>query len=156
LFTEIVVVVGSMTENEREQYLYGLDEELLKGSVLFSPWCHFLILESDTAFIKGAHLAALLTAMSGIETQLRFDHSEPGKRLRLVELIDRSSLSPDLKSEIHELREYRNKWVHIADPWDESSIEDVAVPQALHAEIEPWALRALTALRHAFYWYQGT
>jgi hypothetical protein len=64
-----------ITEEERERYLIDLDEELLKGCVMCSAWCHFLILESDTAFIKAAHLAALLTATSGIEAQLRFDHS---------------------------------------------------------------------------------
>src|SRR5271154_6857915 len=82
----------AMTENERERYLFALDEELLRGSVLFSAWCHFLILESDKAFMRGAHLAAIITAMSGIEAQLRFDHSEPGKNVRLAQLIDTSNL----------------------------------------------------------------
>jgi hypothetical protein len=121
-----------------------------------SSWCHFLILESDTAFIKGAHLAALITAMSGIEAQLRFDHSTPGQKLRLAQLIDSSALSPTLKREIHELRRYRNKWVHVADPWDESLEKHLEHPETLQSEIEPWALRAVTALRHAFYWDQGT
>ena len=47
-----------MTEAEREKYLFDLDEELLKGSVFLSPWSNFLILESDTAFIKGIYLAS--------------------------------------------------------------------------------------------------
>ena len=149
-----------MTEDEREKYLYDLDEELLKGSVLFSPWSIFLILESDKAFIKGVHLAAMLTAMAGIETQLRFDHSEPGEKLGLAQLIDHSSLSAELKRELHELRRFRNKWVHISDPWDESLVEQMEKkmedPDAAGAEIEPWALRAVTALRQTFYWFQGT
>ena len=145
-----------MTEKERERYLFNLDEELLLGSVLFSAWDHFLILDSDTAFIRGAHLAALITAMSGIETQLRFDHSEPGKNLRLAQLIDMSDLSADLKREIHELRRYRNRWVHVSDTWDESLVKHMEHPETLSAEIEPWALRAVTALRKTFYWHQGT
>lgn len=145
-----------MTEDEREGYLANLDHNLLKGSVLPSPWCDFLILESDTAFIKGAHLAAVLTALAGIESQLRFDHSQRGENLRLAQLIDQSDLSAELKKEIHELRRYRNRWVHIMDPWDESMLEDMEHPETLQAEIEHWAVRAVTALRQAFYWCQGT
>jgi hypothetical protein len=144
-----------MTEEERERYLIDLDEELLKGCVMFSAWCHFLILESDTAFIKGAHLAAVLTALSGIEAQLRFDHSEPGDHQSLAKLIGASALPDDLKLEIHELRRFRNKWVHVSDPWDESLLKHMENPEIFQAKFEPWALRAVTALRRAFYWDQG-
>jgi hypothetical protein len=145
-----------MTEEERERHLYDLDEELLKGSVLFSAWCHLLILESDSAFIKGAHLAAVLTAMSGIEAQLRFDNSVPGERLTLAQLIEKSPFPEGLKRELHELRRLRNTWVHVADPWDESLVQHLEHPETLQQELEPWALRAVTALRRAFYWHQGT
>ena len=145
-----------MTEEERERHLHDLDEELLKGSVLFSARCHFLILESDTAFIKGAPLAALLTAMSGIEAQLRFDNAEPGEQLTLAELINKSPFPESLKRELNELRRFRNTWVHVADPWDESLVQHLERPETLQQEFEPWALRALTALRRAFYWHQGT
>jgi len=145
-----------MTEEERERYLHDLDEELLKGSVLFSAWCHFLILESDTAFIKGAHLAALLTAMSGIEAQLRFDNAEPREQLTLAELINKSPFPESLKRELNELRRFRNGWVHVADPWDESLVLDLEHPETLQQEFELWALRAVTALRRAFYSHQGT
>jgi hypothetical protein len=115
-----------------------------------------LILEADTAFIKNAHLAAIVTAMAGVEAQLRFDHSEPGDHLTLSQLIDKSALPGDLKNEIHELRRFRNKWVHVSDPWDESLLEHLDHPETLRTQLEPWALRAVTALRHAFYWDQGT
>src|SRR5436190_21215290 len=145
-----------MTEEERERYLFNLDEDLLKGSDMFSAWCHFLILEADTAFIRRAHLAAIVTAMAGMEAQLRFDHSEPRDHLSLAQLIDKSAIPDDLKKEIHELRRFRNKWVHVSDPWDESLLEHIEHPETFQSEIEPWALRAVTALRRAFYWDQGT
>lgn len=145
-----------MTEIEREKYLLKLDEDLLKGSVIPSVWSTFLILESDTAFIHGAHLAALITAMAGLEAQLRFDHSKPGDGLSLAKLIDMSSLPADLKSEIHELRRFRNRWVHVLDPGGDSLDEHMWDPYAFQVETEPWALRAVTALRRAFYWCQGT
>lgn len=146
-----------MTEEEREQYLFGLDEDLLKGSVMPSAWCTQLVLEADTAFINGAHLAAVITAMSGIEAQLRFDHSGPAGNLRLAQLIDKAGLPPDLTREIHDLRRFRNKWVHVSDPWEDEPLgEHRHDPYRLQAEIEPWALRAVTALRRLFYWDQGT
>jgi hypothetical protein len=121
-------------------------------SVEISAWAHFLILDSDVAFIKGADLAAFITAVSGIETQLRFDHSELGQRLRFVDLINQSQLSSDLKAELHELRRYRNKWVHVSDPWDESLVDQLDQPETLRLELESWTLRAITALRQAYYW----
>ena len=36
------------------------------------------------------HQTVVLTAVAGIEAQLRFDHSEPGEKVRLAQLIDRS------------------------------------------------------------------
>jgi hypothetical protein len=142
-----------MTEAEREHYLENLDETLFRGmSVEISAWAHFLILDSDVAFIKGADLAAFITALCGIETQLRFDHSVPGQRLRFVDLIDQAQLSSQLKSELHELRRYRNKWVHVSDPWDESLVDRIDQPELLRGELESWALRAVTALRQTFYW----
>jgi hypothetical protein len=145
-----------MTEEEREKHLFALDEELLKGSVMFSAWCHFMILESDAAFIAGTHLAAILTAVSAIETHLRFEYSQPGDKLRLAQLIDASDLPLDLKRDLHEVRRYRNRWVHVSDPWDESLVRHMEDPVELQAEIEPIALLAVTALRRTFYWNQGT
>jgi hypothetical protein len=142
-----------MTKAERERYIANMDETLFQGmSVEFSVWAHFLILDSDLAFVKGAYLAALVTAICAIETQLRFDHANPGEHLTFSKLIDIAPLSPDEKAELHELRKFRNKWVHVSDPWDESLIEHVATPDGINQDLEPWALRAVTALRKAFYW----
>ncbi|MDP8982206.1 MAG: hypothetical protein M3O35_16635, partial [Acidobacteriota bacterium] len=111
----------------------------------------------DTAFINGAHLAAIITAVSAIETHLRFEYSQPGgKNLRLAQLIDSSDLPPELKRDLHEVRRYRNRWVHVADPWDESLVVHIEDPARLQSEIEPMALLAVTALRQTFYWNQGT
>ena len=69
--------------------MVALDEELLKGGVVLSEWCSFIVRESDTAFVNSAHLASILTAVSGIETYLRSEYAQNG-RARLVELIDHS------------------------------------------------------------------
>ena len=66
-----------MTEDERWAHLIVLDDELLKGGVILAEWCSFIVRDADTAFAGGAHLAALLTAVSGIECLIA-PKSDPG------------------------------------------------------------------------------
>jgi hypothetical protein len=83
-----------MTE-DRWQFILDLDEELLKGGVILSEWCTFIVRCADLAFTGDADLAAIITAMAGIETHLRAEHAGDA-RTRFVELIERSSLKPAL------------------------------------------------------------
>ena len=71
-----------MIEQERWDYLLKLDEELLVGGVILSEWCSMIVREADTAYARGAHLASILTAVSGIETYLRSESG--GGRSRLI------------------------------------------------------------------------
>jgi hypothetical protein len=57
-----------MNHDERWNYLVVLDAEMLKGGVILSEWCSFIVREADTAFANGANLASILTAVFGIET----------------------------------------------------------------------------------------
>lgn len=137
-----------MDENERWSYLTKLDEELLIGGVIESEWCAFIVREADTAFAKGANLAAILTAVSGIETHLRAEHSSDPKE-RLVDLIDRAAVDPELRADLHRLRRYRNKWVHISDPWDDQELLDS--PERFETELEGMALFSVRVLRRVLY-----
>jgi hypothetical protein len=97
---------------------------------------------------SGAHLASILTAVAGIETYLRSEHSESGKE-RLVELIDSATIDDSLKGDLHVLRKYRNKWVHVDEPWnDESLLEH---PEHTEQELEHMAFFAARALRRTIY-----
>lgn len=137
-----------MNTDERWSHLIALDEELLKGGVILSEWCSFIVREADTAFVNGAHLATILTAVSGIETYLRSEYATRG-RDRLVQLIDHASISDDLKTDLHVLRKYRNRWVHVDDPWcDESLIEK---PEEMERELERMAFFAARVLRRTIY-----
>lgn len=137
-----------MNEEERWNHLVDLDEELLKGGVILSEWCSFIVREADTAFARGAFLASILTAVSGIETYLRSEHGNNGKE-RLYDLINRASIEENLKKDLHTLRTYRNKWVHVNDPWnDEKLIES---PEEFEKELEDMALFAARALRRTIY-----
>jgi len=136
-----------VTEEEKWQYLLDLDERLLQGGVILSEWATFLIKDADTAFVSGAHLASIITGLAGVETHLR---SEAGvNNLRLFELINESDLEEDLKQELQVLRRYRNKWVHVADPWDDDSL--LESPEKHEAELEEMARRCAVALRRTIY-----
>ena len=134
-------------EEDKWQYLVELDERLLQGGVILSEWATFLIRDADTAFAGGAHLASIITGLAGVETHLR---GEAGSRKqRLVELIDESDLEEDLKQELQILRKYRNKWVHVADPWDDDAL--LESPKEHETELEEMARRCAVALRRTIY-----
>jgi hypothetical protein len=137
-----------MNQDQRWEYLIALDEELLKGGVILSEWCSFIVREADVAFANGAHLASILTAVAGIEAYLRSEHSQAAKE-RLVALINQSSLDSDLKTDLHALRKYRNRWVHVDDPWDAGSL--LERPEETERELEEMALLATRALRRTIY-----
>jgi hypothetical protein len=137
-----------MSEQDRWNLLVSLEEELLKGSIVLSEWCAFMIRESDTAFANGLYIASIITAMSAMETYLRSEDSTKEKK-RLVELIDDSGLNPELTRELHTLRKYRNQWVHVGDPWDDQAL--IQNPDKYKAELENMAFIAVKALRQTIY-----
>jgi hypothetical protein len=137
-----------MTEEDRWLYLDDLDAEFLKGGVILSEWCTFIICQADTAFARGAHLASILTAVSGIETYLRSEHMVSTKE-GLAGLIEQTSLPLELKADLHKLRKYRNKWVHVDEPWDDESVREF--PERFEKELEEMALFAARTLRRTIY-----
>jgi hypothetical protein len=137
-----------MDEPERAQFLIDLDDELLKGGVTLSEWCSFIVCESDTAFLAGADLATLITAMAGMETYLRTEYPLKGKA-SLNNLTAKAPLADGLQQEIHALRKYRNRWVHVADPADDQDLLDR--PKQYAQELEAMARRAVRALRRTIY-----
>lgn len=141
-----------MIEDERWAHIVALDDELLKGGVILSEWCIFIVRDADTAFASGAHLAAILTAVSGIETYLRSEHSKIGRK-RLVELIDGAEIDVGLKEDLHLLRRYRNKWVHVDNPSEDEAL--LEHPEAIEDELEKMAFFAIRALRRTIYGNQS-
>lgn len=137
-----------MTEEERWSHLIDLDAELLKGGVILSEWCSFIVCQADTAFAKGAHLASILTAVSGIETYLRSEHMASTNE-GLAGLIERNPLPLELKADLHKLRKYRNKWVHVGEPWDDESVREF--PEKFERELEEMAFFAARVLRRTIY-----
>ena len=137
-----------MTPDDRWAHLVALDDELLKGGVILSEWCSFIVREADTAFAGGAHLASILTSVSAIETYLRSEHSTTGRE-RLATLIDTATIKPGLKHDLHTLRKYRNKWVHVDDPGNDRAL--LEKPEETETELEQMAFFAIRALRRTIY-----
>ena len=137
-----------MNSTERDTYLLALNDDLLKGGVILSEWCSEIVRQADAAFVGGADLATILTAVAAAETYLRSEYATE-KRQRLATLIDEAPIKPELKEDLHRLRKYRNKWVHVDEPWsDEPLLEH---PEAMSAELEDMAKFACQVLRRTIY-----
>ena len=137
-----------MNEAERWAYLESLDQELLLTCVVLSEWCSFIFRESDIAYAHSANLAAILTAVSGAETFLRSKFAD-SKRERLTELIDKALIRRDIKADLHTLRRYRNRWVHVESPWTDEALLDS--PGPVEQELEDMATFAVRVLRRLIY-----
>lgn len=113
-----------MTEEQKWDYINQLDEELLIGGVILSEWTTFLVKDAETAFCSGAYLASILASQAAIESHLRYDYfnSTETKGWTFYDLIEKSNLKSELKNELHVLRKYRNKWVHVNDPSNDNEL----------------------------------
>jgi hypothetical protein len=130
------------------EYLISRDDELLKVGVILSEWCSEIVRQCDLAFVGGAYLGVILTAVSGSETYLRSEYSE-SKQQRLFALIDNAPISEDLRADLHRLRKYRNRWVHVEEPWDDQGLLDS--PELVTDELEEMARFAVRVLRQTIY-----
>jgi hypothetical protein len=137
-----------MTEQDKLEFINKLDEELLKGGVILSEWSTFLIRDADVAFQSGAHLSAILTSLAAVESHLKYEYGEK-KNERLVDLIDKAPIEEDLREDLHLLRKYRNKWVHVNDPGQDDDL--LTKPDKYEEELEKMACLAIKSLRRSIY-----
>lgn len=128
--------------------LVALDEEYLEGGAVLSELCSIIIRDADIAFVHGAYLSAIFSAVSGVETYLRAEYST-GSRQRLTDLIDQAPLLTDLKTDLHRLRKYRNRWVHVDSPWDDCEV--LKNSDEIADELAEIAFFAMTVLRRTIY-----
>ena len=141
-----------MTPSEKESFIRSLEDELLQGSVILSEWAVRISRDAAESFISGQYLASLLTSMAAIETQLRAESGDSSTRLQI--LIDASSITPELKTELHELRKYRNRWVHVREPWEDSHLLNNA--DDIDVELFNCSRKGVEALLRVLFWEQGT
>lgn len=137
---------------DRWDYLLALDDELLLGNVVLSEWAGFVVRQADTAFAMGADLASILTTVCAIETHLRAEYGNNSDRLS--QLIDRAGVDEGLRADLHDLRRYRNRWVHVDSPQEDSEV--LEHPERFEAELAAKAGLAARLLRRTLYHDQGT
>ncbi len=137
------------TEESRWAYLIDLDEQLLVGGVVLSEWCAFITREADSAYAKGAFLGAILTACCAIETHLRGESATERSKAGFAEMINGSDLDQTIIAELHALRRFRNKWVHVNEPWEDRYL--LASPETATDEIEAFAGVAMRLMRLTLY-----
>lgn len=140
-----------MTEQEKWDYIIALDEELLNGGVMLSEWTTFLVKDAEIAFCHGANLSCVLTCQAAIESHLRFECFNPKetKSWGFYLLIENSSLSNELKLELHDLRIFRNKWVHVKDPSNDDDI--LERPEYHENELMDFAKKAIRTMLKTLY-----
>jgi hypothetical protein len=144
-----------MNTERKWAFLIELDEKYLTGGVLLSEWTTFIVRDVDIAYCNHANLSALVAAQSAIECHLRYEYYafHRGNRLGFYDLIEQSPLEQSLKADLHELRRYRNRWVHINDPHDDEALLDK--PEIHEAELEEMATFCVRLLRRVLYLEQA-
>ena len=133
-----------MTDQVKWDFINQLGEDFIKGGVMLSKWFTLLIRDADVAFTTGANLAALLTALAGIESHLKYEYSEKKRECHIV-MIDKAPIDEGLRLNLHRLRIYRNTWVHVDDPSDDETF----LPELWkhEREFEGMAILAIKSLR---------
>ena len=146
-----IIDINTMTVQERWDYIINLDEELLKGGVILSEWTTFLVKDAETAFCSNANLSAILACQAAIESHLRYEYfdAKESKRWGFYQLIEKSSLNNDLKTELHELRIFRNKWMHVEDPSDDSDL--LSRPEYHENELMQFSKKSIRTMLKTLY-----
>lgn len=144
-------IATEMTEQDKWKYIMELNEELLKGGVILSEWTTFLAKDAESAFCADAHLSSILSCQAAIESHLRYECFDPkeSKRWGFYELIEKSSLPTDLKTDLHELRKFRNKWVHVENPSDDSDL--LIRPKYHEKELAQFAKKSIRIMLTTLY-----
>lgn len=140
-----------MTKEEKWDYINQLDEELLLGGVILSEWTTFLVRDAEIAFCSGANLSSILACQAAVESHLRFDYFDPtkSKGWSFYSLIEKSEFEIEVKSELHELRKFRNKWVHVNDPTNDQDL--LERPDFYENELEEFSKKAIKTMLKVLY-----
>jgi hypothetical protein len=140
-----------MTEEQKWDYINQLDEELLIGGVILSEWTTFLAKDAETAFCSGAYLASILATQAAIESHLRYDYFTLAdtKKWSFYDLIEKANLDSELTKELHDLRKYRNKWVHVNDPSNDNEL--LERPEYYEAELASFSKTTIRTMLKILY-----
>lgn len=140
-----------MSADAKSEFIVSLDERYLKGGVVLSEWTASLVRDADTAFCSGAFLSAILSAQAAMECHLRYEYSSYHNSdfLGFYDLIEQSPIEAELREELHRIRRFRNRWVHVKDPHDDDEL--LEFPEYHQKHIEEFATATIEQLRRVIY-----
>jgi hypothetical protein len=140
-----------MNYDAKWKLIVSLDERYLKGGVVLSELTASLVRDADTAFCSGAHLSSILSAQAAMECHLRYEYSSyhTGSKMGFYDLIEQSPIDAELRTELHRIRRFRNRWVHINDPHDDYDL--LARPEYHVEQLEEFAKFTIEKLRRVIY-----
>lgn len=141
----------NLSEEEKWEYINQLDEELLLGGVILSEWTTFLAKDAETAYCAGAFLSSILSSQAAIESHFRYDYfnSLETRSWSFFELIEKSDFDEKFKKELHSLRKYRNKWIHVNDP--SNDIDLLERPEYYENELADFASITIKTMLKVLY-----
>ena len=140
-----------MSNQDKWDNIIQLDEELLHGGIILSEWTTYLVKDADIAYCSNANLSSILTCQAAIESHLRYDYynSDEVKKWGFYRLIEESSLPKMLKEDLHGLRNYRNKWVHVNNPQNDEDL--LNRPNYHEEELEVISKKSIRLVREVLY-----
>jgi 3-keto-L-gulonate-6-phosphate decarboxylase len=127
---------------EREAFVSSMWDQYHRGGLTLSEYATFMAENAEAAFLAGADLATLLAACATIETYLRAELG--AERSSFCDLINESDLPDDLIKALHQIRIFRNRWVHVHDPDDDEAL--LASPEIVLSEIESHAILSFKSM----------
>lgn len=96
---------------KRKQILLQIQDEVLRGGICFDDLTSFQLENAYIAFCAGADLACLVMCQAALESYIKDDENIESNRF--YDIVENSSYSDEIKQQLHHLRQYRNKWMHI-------------------------------------------
>ena len=112
-----------MSHEERAQYWIDLEDNLLIGGAAYSEWCNFIAKDAYTAFVHCADLSTVVMSLACIETYLKTESPDMQSQPLHSVINNECMLCDDEKETLHNLRRYRNKWVHLYNLDDDEILQ---------------------------------
>jgi thymidylate synthase len=130
---------------ERSEFVSQLWEKHLVGGVILSEYSTFLARDAEAAFEARADIATIILCVAAIETHLRHEFGLTRKdKVSFRQLIEESDLALQVQTDFNRLRKYRNRWVHVDDPWDDQTLQSES--DKIGTELDEMARLAMKSL----------
>ena len=108
--------------NNRERILLNIQNEVLKGGICVQDWTTFQLENAYISYCAGANLSCIIMCQAAIESFMRDDEQLSCRSF--YDLIENCSYNLEIKKRLHQLRNYRNKWIHINEQDNEFIINE--------------------------------